>query len=446
MAFALNEAIDLNGRWVRILGLPFAYIIHKTYKTQAEKLDAEVERREASDKMASLYLSVVETLSNAIDMKDHRTHTHVRRVHLLAQAVGERMGLQGAQIEAVRIGAVLHDIGKLAVPDHILRKPGRLTDAEFSMVKEHPRAGEAILRPIDFGVPVAEIVRHHHEKLDGSGYPDGLQGDQISIGARVLAVIDVYDALVADRPYRKAWTTEQALSYLRQEASRSFDAEVVEALAAVIADGEGESCPDGAAEPMTEEVLPAAGTHDPAPVDEVLIARVAEEARRNVLRGLAEFVAGRGSFLATVIYEVIGASGEIDAVAALGPCAPCFQLARIPLGLGTSSQAAHFRCPATGAAAGEFEAFPEGVPPELSRAQVTAVPLVGADGATLAVISVYYMDRALGLAIERDDEIRSVAAVAARQMELIGEGLLPPPRRETPALAPILQSVPAGGS
>jgi len=447
LAFALNQAIVHAGRWVLIVGLPFAYIIHRTYQVQAQKVGNELrllqERVEAGEKMARLYLSVVEALSNAIEVKDHGTLQHVRRVHGLAREVAEKLGMAGDEREAVKIGAVLHDIGKLAVPDHILQKPGRLTDAEFRLVREHAAAGEAILRPIDFGVPVADIIRHHHEKLDGSGYPDGLSGDEICLGARVLAVIDVYDALVSDRPYRKAWTSEMAIEHLRREVGTSFDPDVVEALAEVIA-----SSALAQAESEDDEECPAPEVHRPTlaepTVDETSFARATEEARRYVLKGLVDLAATRHQLLAAVAYDINARTAELDAIAAVGPCAPAFELLRLPVHWGVSGRAAHDGAMATGPASDDFAGCSETTPDELSGASVVAVPIAGPTGAPAAVLSLYHCD---GPVRPHADEGLTVAVMlAGRQLQLLqGQPDAPRPGLKWRTLRESLEAIVAGG-
>src|SRR5262249_25080112 len=146
------------------------------------------------------------------------THCHVRRVQLYTSGMGKLLGLTQPEIEALNAGALLHDIGKLAVPDHILNKPGPLSPAEFERMKIHTTIGAEILGRVNFPYPVLPIVRHHHERWDGRGYPDGLAGDQIPITARLLSVVDCYDAAREERPFRAGMTREAAIEMLRQRA------------------------------------------------------------------------------------------------------------------------------------------------------------------------------------------------------------------------------------
>jgi putative nucleotidyltransferase with HDIG domain len=180
-----------------------------------------------------LYLATVETLAMAIDAKDQVTHGHIRRVQVMAIDLARALGVTDPhQLEALETAALLHDMGKLAVPDHILNKSGRLTEAEYEEIKLHPSVGADILSAVDFPYPVVPIVRHHHENWDGSGYPSGLKGDHIPIGARILSVIDCYDALTSHRPYRRALSSDEALAIITERRGRMYDPVVVDAFLA----------------------------------------------------------------------------------------------------------------------------------------------------------------------------------------------------------------------
>jgi len=167
--------------------------------------------------------------------KDGHTELHTRRVAMLAAQVGEELGLAPSALRKLALGGLLHDIGKLAVPRAILQKPEGLTDEEYALVKAHPENGAALLTELGgFSADVRALVRNHHERLDGSGYPGGVSAEELSDGARILGVCDVYDALVSDRVYRPAWTSERAISHLRHETPAQFDVRAVEALAAIL--------------------------------------------------------------------------------------------------------------------------------------------------------------------------------------------------------------------
>jgi putative nucleotidyltransferase with HDIG domain len=176
-------------------------------------------------------------LANALEAKDPYTRGHSERVGLVAGRIALRLGLPPADAQAVGQAGLLHDIGKIGVPEAVLRKPGPLAAEEWAQMRRHPLIGAQIVAPFEFFAASSLAIRHHHERLDGSGYPDGLAGSRISRPARIVAVADVYDALTSNRAYRPALEPEHALAVMRQEAGRTLDGEVVEALATVLPGG-----------------------------------------------------------------------------------------------------------------------------------------------------------------------------------------------------------------
>jgi PAS domain S-box-containing protein/putative nucleotidyltransferase with HDIG domain len=192
------------------------------------KRSEEAVRRQA-EQLRRIVEGAVLAMSNVVESRDPYTAGHERRVAELATAIGERMGLPADRLEALRWAALIHDIGKVAVPAEILAKPGRLSTVELNLIREHPLAGAAIIGAIDFGQPVEEIVRQHHERLDGSGYPGGLTGDAMLAEARILAVADVVEAMSSHRPYRAALGTGAALAEIREHAGLLYDADAVAA-------------------------------------------------------------------------------------------------------------------------------------------------------------------------------------------------------------------------
>ena len=207
-----------------LLLLPVIYVIYRSYRMYVVHL--EDEKKHVED-MAALHLRTIEALALAIDAKDHTTHQHLSRVRTYAVELAQEMHLSQSELEALRAAALLHDIGKLAVPEHIISKPGRLTPEEFEKMKIHPVVGAEILDQVDFPYPVVPIVRSHHEKWDGSGYPDGLKGTEIPIGARILSAVDCLDALASDRQYRRALPLDQAMQEVSTLSGKSFDPAVV---------------------------------------------------------------------------------------------------------------------------------------------------------------------------------------------------------------------------
>ncbi len=205
---------------------PILLVLHFTFRSVLGRVE-DANRHLA--RVNKLYLSTIETLATAIDAKDQITHGHIRRVQHLAIALANKIGVkEEAQIRAIEAAALLHDMGKLAVPDYILNKPGPLTSPEFVKMKGHAAIGAEILTAIDFPYPVVPIVRHHHENWNGTGYPDGLKGTEIPIGARILSVVDCFDALTSDRPYRTKLADEAALEILRQRRGEMYDPLIVD--------------------------------------------------------------------------------------------------------------------------------------------------------------------------------------------------------------------------
>jgi len=221
-----------------LCGAPVVYFTYKSYAiyvARAQEKQQHIEELQVSQAhLADLYLATIKSLALAIDAKDQYTHQHILRVQRYAVATAKQLGLTGAELEGVNTGALLHDIGKLGVPEYVLLKPGRLTDEEFEKIKKHPEIGAAILDPVEFPWPVLPGVKYHHEKWDGTGYPEGLKGEDIPLVARILAVADVYDALTSSRSYRSAWSHERALGVIRKDSGTHFDPAIVVAFDAII--------------------------------------------------------------------------------------------------------------------------------------------------------------------------------------------------------------------
>ncbi|HLJ45063.1 MAG TPA: HD domain-containing phosphohydrolase [Bryobacteraceae bacterium] len=228
IAQILHIANQHFGWQISLFILPLVYVIFRSYRQYLGRLEGE---KLHAEQVAALHLRTIEALSLAIDAKDHNTHEHLRRVQVYALEIGKELGLTEDEIAALRAASLLHDIGKLAVPEHIISKPGKLTPEEFEKMKIHPLVGAEILEEVDFPYPVVPIVRAHHEKWDGSGYPFGLRGEDIPIGARILSAVDCLDALASDRQYRRALPLDDAMAKVKSEAGTSFDPRVIEVLA-----------------------------------------------------------------------------------------------------------------------------------------------------------------------------------------------------------------------
>src|SRR3984885_14626888 len=210
-----------------LLIVPVIYLIYRSYRLYLGKLEDE---KRHVEEIANLHLRTIEALALAIEAKDQTTHDHLQRVRIYAIEVAKELGMTGTELEALHAAALLHDIGKLAVPEHIISKPGRLTPEEFEKMKIHTVVGAEILERVRFPYPVVPIVRAHHEKWDGSGYPYGLKGAEIPIGARILSAVDYLDALASDRQYRRAMPLDEVMTRLKAESGKSFDPKVVDVL------------------------------------------------------------------------------------------------------------------------------------------------------------------------------------------------------------------------
>jgi diguanylate cyclase (GGDEF)-like protein/putative nucleotidyltransferase with HDIG domain len=209
------------------LGLAVAVVALCSYYLYSGRLQ---KRKRLAEEIAALHLRTIEALALAIEAKDHSSRGHLRRVRIFATEIGKELGLSPTELEALKAASILHDIGKLAVPEHITSKPGPLTAEEFEKMKIHPTVGAEILQRVQFPYPVAPIVRAHHERWDGSGYPHGLAGESIPLGARILSAVDCFDALASERRYRLALSLDEAMQYVVANAGKEFDPSVVEIL------------------------------------------------------------------------------------------------------------------------------------------------------------------------------------------------------------------------
>jgi putative nucleotidyltransferase with HDIG domain len=210
-----------------LLVAPVLYVLYRAHRLQEAGACRE---REHFQQLRELHVRTIEALALTMEAKDATTGSHLNRVQIYAVELAKEFGLGEHDVEAVRAAALLHDVGKLAVPDEILAKPQKLTPQEFSKIKVHPIVGAEILEHARFPHAVSSIVRAHHEKWDGTGYPDGLQGEVIPIGARILAAVDCLDALASDREYRRAMSLDDAMTAVAGQAGASYDPKVIEVL------------------------------------------------------------------------------------------------------------------------------------------------------------------------------------------------------------------------
>ena len=235
---ATANLINQHFGWMTsLLLIPLMFVIYRVYSTQ---LGVIRDRERHIEEIEALHLRTMEGLALAVEAKDQNTSGHLHRVRVYVSEAGKLMGLDESMMKALVTASFLHDIGKIAVPEHILKKPGKLTPEEFEKIKIHPIVGADILERVRFPYPVVPIVRSHHEAWDGSGYPDGLKGEEIPIGARILSVIDCFDALASDRPYRKAMPAEEAIAYVESNAGTKFDPRYCSAAGAALSRVGGE--------------------------------------------------------------------------------------------------------------------------------------------------------------------------------------------------------------
>jgi diguanylate cyclase (GGDEF)-like protein/putative nucleotidyltransferase with HDIG domain len=217
--------IHHSGYWLAMLTVAPLYLTYRTYRVYLDRIDGE---RKHIRQLSDLHLATIEALALAIDAKDQTQHTHIRRVQTYAAALARSVGMTENEVQGVTTAALLHDIGKLAVPEHILSKPGPLTAEEFQKIRTHPQVGSEIIAHVPFPYPVAPLIASHHERWDGKGYPSSLRGEEIPLGARILTVVDYFDALRRDRPYHKAMSYDASVELLRQEAGKALDPHVVQ--------------------------------------------------------------------------------------------------------------------------------------------------------------------------------------------------------------------------
>jgi diguanylate cyclase (GGDEF)-like protein/putative nucleotidyltransferase with HDIG domain len=296
-AFAAS-IIDRGGYWMAALLAAPVYLTYRTYKVYMGRIQDQ-QRHVAQ--VSNLHLATIEALALAIDAKDQTAQSHIRRVQVYAAGLARALGMPETEIQGVKTAALLHDIGKLAVPEHILSKPGPLTQEEFQKIRIHPQVGAEIISGVPFPYPVAPLILSHHERWDGKGYPAGLKGDEIPLGARILSVVDYFDALTSERPYHKAMSLDGAIGLLRQESAKALDPRVVQTFIDIYPTLAAEA--DASAEPSRK--LTRVPTHAPTAAPAVGLVDESSSARTNVFQDIA--LAHREIY---ALYEIAQAMGS----------------------------------------------------------------------------------------------------------------------------------------
>jgi diguanylate cyclase (GGDEF)-like protein/putative nucleotidyltransferase with HDIG domain len=395
----------------------------------AREMARLTEAHRRAEELASLNSAVIASFAMAIDAKDQHTHGHTERVRDIATMIAEDMGLGRDEIDAVRTAAMLHDIGKLAVPDYILSKPGQLTEEEMKKIRTHTLVGAAILEPVKFPWPVVPAIRSHHEWLDGSGYPESLANDDIPLGARILAVADVYDALLSHRPYRPAMTVQEAVAFMRARSGTQFDPEILKVCFRVLSSQRAQNRlgfmfnADGSGlPPRSSEV---AGQHavfmDIRQAHQELLAlyEIVQTMGQSLnMQETADLIISKSKriidFATCVLYRVHPDGDQLLAMAASGPYSDVIQDQRMPLGSGISGAvAAEGRPSGIGRSArDDLELLLGPSAEECNLTEVISAPLA-CDSETIGALTFY---RASNRPFT-EDEVR-LAATIARQASI----------------------------
>ncbi len=340
MVFALQ-----HGRYgVILLAFPLllAGILYFAYRNATGRMADQLQH---FAQLNRLNLSTIEALAHAIDAKDGVTHDHIRRVQRQAIALAGRLGVDDEQqLRAIETAALLHDIGKLAIPEHILNKPGKLTPTEFERMKTHARVGAEILSEVDFPYPVVPIVKHHHENWDGGGYPEGLSGRDIPIGARILAVVDCYDALTSDRPYRRALSTCEALAIVSSRRGNMYEPAIVDAFLELCTSS-SDWASDAPSPALDAEPRDLQAIHMPAPPDEMQLAlhlgaALSRRSRTTAWQALAEALCEFADVDTAVVLVSAATSDTLVPAGAAGGHGHAMEGLTIPIGERMSGWAA----------------------------------------------------------------------------------------------------------
>jgi len=417
---AIASAAEHYVGWqTALLAAPAAYLIYRTYFLYMARL--EDQKKHAED-AAALHLRTIEALALAIEAKDCVGPEHLRRVGTYAIEIGKELGLGAPQLEALRAAALLHDIGNLAVPEHIVSKPGKLTLEEFEKMKIHPVVGAEILERVRFPYEVTPIVRSHHERWDGGGYPDGLKGEEIPIGARILAAAESVDALASERRYRRAIALNEAVEKVAADSGKAFDPRVVAILQRRYAEFEALSNPQPAADgppsqtapldprPQPAESLdhnpPAANASGEKPANFLALIAAARQEVQNLFElaqdlgnslSLNDTMSLLGLRLKRMIpYDAMAIyvlrNGKLRAEYVTGENFRLFSSLEIPLGQGLSGWVAEHRKPIVNGNPAAEPGYLNDETKITTMRSALSVPLIGLNG-TVSVLTLYREER-----------------------------------------------------
>jgi diguanylate cyclase (GGDEF)-like protein/putative nucleotidyltransferase with HDIG domain len=409
VAYLVQSASHQAGMDAGLIALPILLALDRGYRIWfAAKAKHTAE-------LAALHERTLETLSVAIDARDHTTQMHLRRVQFYARAVGEELGLSEAQLRDLHVAALLHDIGKLGIPDHILLKPGPLSPEEWEKMKTHPATGAEMLSRMNFPDSVLAIVETHHEKWDGTGYPKFLYGESIPIGARILSAVDCLDALASERPYRKAMPLKEAMDRIRAGAGSSFDPKVISVLERRYVELErmawGQAisatpAPDSLS--CAEDLGKLAANllvelNSASPLDPIVSARQETQLMHALAADLAHCTQVKE--VAPIVHKYLGGTLRYDTlvlyrsraemmepICALGGNASLFAMSAFPVEKGLSGRAAQMRVPILNGDPSRECSFVNDSEVHWRLQSALAVPLAGRNGVA-GTLTIYHPDR-----------------------------------------------------
>lgn len=398
--------------WAVAFALP-AYLAYRSYRAHTDELSAQ---HAQVQEMCAVHLSVVKALAKAIEAKDSTTPEQVERIQVYSEGLARSLSMSEPEVQAVKTAALLHDVGNLAVPDHILSKPGPLTYEEYEALKKHPVVGANIISQVPFPYPVAPLVLSHHERWDGRGYPKGLRGDAIPLGARILSVVDCFTSVLTERPYRPSHTYAEAIATLRENRGSTLDPDLVEKFIAILPAIEAQLHQSQAA----SKGAPGAPAHGGAAtaLADIVVARREDQILREMGQSLSASlqVSDALSLISTKLVSVM----PLDACALfrLEPTSGLFMCSHA---VGSHQDA--IRSVTASTVEGLGAALPASAPSVLgapSRLQSSSVAPLVTDAGTIGALAVYHVDRN----VYTTDDRRLLARVATHAANVIASALV----------------------